>query len=479
MMFEGGKYVLNVPTDHGKSVVTTFLFPILSLIENPNESHIICGASLADSKSRLQAIQFELETNRGLILECPRLARPPEREGRIWAATQFNIAGRTINKRDPSVYAGSIGGKDIKGRRGKLIMDDIEGLEAQTSPAERAKLLNWVRLEAWRCYEDRSETERPLLIAVGTPFDPDSIYFSLEDQGWEVRRYSAYTFEGTVTYDNPPAKQRQAHYLWPRKAEKIAEARASMTKEQFSIQYRMDPTGGDHSRLSSKEIKAALAESTFEGEEPRTFVSLDPASGSANRRADYAGISVTRIYWEAGEQLPKVEILEAHKFTQGAKEQIDFCADRAAFYECPILVETNAMQAIYKEFFTLFHPEVLVIKQHTTRRHKESQRYGLHILKTLLQQRRMSVAQSQLESEGVKALVSEIKDLGAPGMHDHIACSVWFAFLRMYRTARSTPPQIVSGWGQRVQAPGTYVDREPTATGSKSGWGSIGQYRRW
>src|SRR5205085_3808894 len=84
MMFKGGKHVVNWPTDHGKSTVVSYLFPILSLMDNPDETHIICGANISDSKSRLQAIQMELETNELLIRDFPHLAKPTKKEGRRW-----------------------------------------------------------------------------------------------------------------------------------------------------------------------------------------------------------------------------------------------------------------------------------------------------------------------------------------------------------------------------------------------------------
>src|SRR5262249_20210911 len=66
-MFEGGYLVVNVPTDHMKSSLGCFLFPILSLMEGANETHIVCGANINDSRRRVQAIARELETNKELI----------------------------------------------------------------------------------------------------------------------------------------------------------------------------------------------------------------------------------------------------------------------------------------------------------------------------------------------------------------------------------------------------------------------------
>src|SRR5215472_7520850 len=183
-MFEGGYLIVNWPTDHAKSTMGCFLFPLLSLMENPDETHIICGANINDSKRRVQALTREIETNKALVRDFPWIAKPEDKVGRVWATTQFNVAGRTLNKPNPSVLAAAVGSNDVKGRRGKLLMDDIEGEDARWSPLKRQQLYSWLALEAWRCFEDRHETTRPLLCLLGTPFDVDSIYFRMEAQEW-------------------------------------------------------------------------------------------------------------------------------------------------------------------------------------------------------------------------------------------------------------------------------------------------------
>lgn len=459
LMFEGGYRVVNWPTDHMKSYTADFLFPILSLIDDPNSTHLICGANIADSKSRVFALELELETNERLTEDFPWVAKPEHKDGRIWTATHFNVVGRTVVNRNYSVLAVSTTSKDVRGRRGKLIMDDIEGTEARNSPAEREKLLRWVREEGWRCLEDWKDNPRPLLIALGTPFDSDSIYFNLELQGWARRWFPAYTTEQTTNSMGEPWFK--TTYAWPRKAEKVREAREQMTKEQFSIAYLMDPKGGDPNRLSAMEILDLLKEGKFEEGATKTFASLDPASGSTLRRADYAGVAVVRINWKYGEPLPTVNVLEAHKDTQGSIEQVHFCAQLAKEYgDCPVIVETNAMQRTYAELFQHLHPETQVIRHNTTDDKKFHEKYGLTILPTLLRASRLLAPREKLESEGFKALVKEIRDLGQSNTHDHIACSIWFAIRHMYEQARAIP-KIVNGYAPGAGRAWAQPYREP------------------
>lgn len=461
-MFEGGYLVINWPTDHSKSTTGTFLFPLLSLMENPDETHIICGANLADSKRRLKALELEIETNQALVRDFPWVGKPA-REQRIWTALQFNVAGRSENKPNPSVYASAIGANELKGRRGKLLMDDIEGEDARWSPTKREQMYSWLKLEAWRCYEDKRESYRPLLCLLGTPFDVDSIYFRVEAEDWKVMRRRCYLDGGLMPdvqvfdangkpWNNPPRK-----YLWEKKKDKVERARRRLRKIEFSIAYLMDPTGGDDSKLSSAQLTQRMRESEFEAPQHLTFAALDPASGSTNRQADYAGIAVTRINWPQGEDLPYVEVLEAESFEQGLFEQVHRMAHLASIYNCPVIYEGNSQQeGVYRDTFLHLHPEVRLIRHYTTNTSKFDTQLGLTVVKTLGVCYRLHVAEDKLESEGIQTLVREIRDLAPPfSTHNHISAAIWFAIRHCYGLARhagKTPKsgyEVVNPWRQQ------------------------------
>lgn len=435
-MFEGGKVVINLPTDHMKSVISSFVFPILSLAADPNESHIICGANQNDSKRRVQSIQRELETNHRLIKHYPWLAKPEGKgQSRHWSTTELTISGRTVNKPNPSILAAAVGSADIRGRRGKLILDDVEGDKHRWSQLARTQLYDFVKLEAIRCYESPNETSRPLLCALGTPFTVDSLYFSLQNEGWDVIRYPVFNTDGTL--------------LWPEKAKKVADAQRALNKEQFAIAYIMDPTGGDPSMLSSGQIRDLMREPNFDPEGWTTLVSIDPATGSHHRQADYCGIVVLRIRWPAGDKLPEVQVLKALKVTDGLWEQVHKCASLSAEYNAPVIYETNGQQGgTYQQAFGHLHPETQLIRHYTTQGNKFDTEMGLTVLKTLLRDRRMETLATELETEGVKTLVHELRDLGQGG-HDHICCALWFVVRHMYQSARMyAGPRMANGYGQ-------------------------------
>ncbi len=473
LMFEGGSHVVNLATDHIKSLSSQFFFPILSLMEDPDEAHILIGSNLNDSKRRLQMIQRELETNMALVNDYPWLKKPvnAKQQGIAWSRTELTVDGRTQNRPNPSVYACAVGSNDIRGRRGKLLMDDVEGEDARHYAAKRRALYDFIKLEAIRCLESSHESNRPLLMALGTPFDSDSIYFRLEREGWQVLRYPAYTVDWSKVCEYSKKQDQWAripdsYFLWPQKRDKVLSQDPhfgrGMTKDQFAIAYLLDPFLANPGRLSLSDIERLTGEAPFTEQDGwTTYVSLDTASGSETARADYAGISVCQIRWPKGEELPQVQVLSCFKFTQGLFEQVHLCAELAAQFGCPVIVEANFGGSTYRNAFIHLHPEVKLIEVYTTRDKKLDEKMGLTVVRTLVNRSRLRVPQSQLESDGIKAFQMEITELGSDRYHDHIACSVWFVVRYCFDQVRMM--------SQTIQP----------YSGGRSGWGGSGGWRAY
>ena len=473
-MYLGGKMVAEFATDHCKSEGASRFFPIMSLASDPDEAHIIVGANDADSKRRIQVVQRDLEGNHQLIKDFPWLKKPPKLKdggsgGVAWSRKELTISGRSSNRPNPSIYACATGSNDIRGRRGKLIMDDIEGEEHRHYALKRRQLYDFVKLEAVRCLEDTHESKRPLLIALGTPFDQASIYFRLEQEDWKLMKVSAYTqdwekirqsaymklADGKQSNTTTPWAERAAllpdkYFTWPRKRFKITSQDPyfgkGMTKAQFSIAYLLDPSAGDPTRLSLQQMQRLVSETDFPQEgDWTTVVSLDPAAGVKTHFADYAGISVVKIRWPRDQKLPETQVLEAHRFEQGLFEQVGFCADLCAKYSCDLVYESNAQQGgTYANAFSHLRPEVRLIPVYTTHGAKFDTEMGLTVIRTLVKERRLMVPEGQLDSEGMRFLLEEVRDLGTE-KHDHITCSVWFVVNWLYQQVRAyNGPKLVS-----------------------------------
>jgi cytochrome oxidase Cu insertion factor (SCO1/SenC/PrrC family) len=286
-----------------------------------------------------------------------------------------------------------------------------------------------------RSYEDTSKTPRPLFANIGTPYDVDSIHFKLIETG-------------EFTLFRQPYKYDSGRLIWPAKKDKISKLRHTWDDRQFAIAMELNPKGDDNSVLSAAEIMTLGHETEAKlQKETATFVSLDPASGSRKRRADYAGLAVVRIEWTQGEPLPKVEVLEAFKIRDEAIYQVQEAAALARRYNCPVVAEVNAMQKVYKGLFQHFAGDVRVIQHYTTAKNKQDNQMGLTVLKTLLRNGRFKMLSPDgqtRQTEGMKALVRELRDLGT-GAHDHICCAVWFSVWYMFQRVRNRNlPKVVS-----------------------------------
>jgi hypothetical protein len=463
-MLGGGMLCFRWFTDGAKSKTGTFFFPILSLAAGPDEAHILCCDNFDDSKRRLQTVERELETNTLLTTDFPWLKKPTRSKtgsSPTWSRRELTIAGRSSNRPDPSLYAASTTAGDVRQRRGKLIMDDIEGKDARVRASVRKELYEFVKLEAIRTWEDRAESERPLICAMGTPYDVDSIYIKLpnEDPDYEVISVPAYTVpwekvkhyaymmlpDGSRSNTKTPWEERaqllpDKIFTWPRKRMKITKQDPvfgrGMTKLQFFLAYLLDPTGGDPMRLSSEQMARLVEEANFKDEGAWiTVVSLDPAAGV---EADYCGISVVRLRWPKNDDLPEVQLLEAHRHEGGLFEHSNFAADLCWKYPetekgqnegrpCRLIYESNAQQGgTYKNWFRNVRPEIRLVPIYTSEGAKFDTKMGLTVIRTLVKQQRLGVPESQITSEGIETFLTEVRDLGSEREHDHIAASVWF-----------------------------------------------------
>jgi hypothetical protein len=473
-MLVGGMLIFRWFTDGAKSKTITFFFPIASLAAGPDEAHVLVCDNFDDSKRRVQQLERELEANVQLITDFPWLAKPKRTKTGstvTWSRREFTVSGRSSNRPDPSMYAASISAGDVRQRRGKLLGDDIEGKDSRLRASVRKELYDFVKLEAIRCWEDRAESHRPLICWAGTPYDVDSIYIKLpqENPDYQVVTVPAYTqawdkvsqwaypklADGTRSNTKTPWEERakllpEKLFTWPRKRMKITKQDPmfgrGMTKLQYFLAYMLDPTGGDPMRLSSDQLQKLVEKAEF-GEEGAwiTVVALDPAAGVEQ---DYCGISAVRIRWPREEELPEVQLLEAHRFEQGLIEQTDFAADLCWKYleteegqwkgrPCRLIYENNAMQGgTYKNSFTHRRPEIRLVPIYTGSG-KFDTKMGLTVIRTLVKQERLGVPESQVDSEGIQTFLTEVRDLGSEREHDHIAASVWFVVTWLWKQVRA------------------------------------------
>lgn len=422
--FEGGLLDVMWPTLHGKTTIFNLLFPIASLANNPDGAHILMGSNLDDSKSNLALIQQHLENNEALVEDYPWLA--PAKGHATWNTRTVNVVGRSsMSNRNPSVYALGPGISNLKGLRGMVVADDLEGERERNSPVAAERLYQWVTMMALRMVEDVSDNPRRLFVNAGTPFFPDSLHFRLAKyHGFKMLRVPFRHPDGRLVW---PAKRALVRELWHRWDD---------GGPIFKIAMELDPTGGREDMMSLDQLIELGRQRTVDpaAETWLKFICLDPASGSSGQRADYAGLSLNRLTWRVDEKWPRVETGAAWRVHGGIMDQLRLCnALKERHPDARIVIEGNATQeANYTHLIHEFFPHLLKFVDfvYTTEQKKNGfdDKLGIEAMIHMLREHYWTISTAEGErglSEGKRTLFNEIKDFGRV-KDDHILMSVWF-----------------------------------------------------
>jgi hypothetical protein len=467
-LFQGGLREYLLPTEHAKTTYGAIVFPLASLVVSGGDArHIVGATNLREASQRVKQVKTVIELNsNGIVDDFPWLRRW---KGKPWTVNEIWVEGAStsISNINASVTAIGRGARDIKGRRAKTVFDDLEGMNEALTQAERDRLWNWLTLEALRCLEDPEFFERPLVALLGTPYSVDSLYFRAQRAGFKVFRQ--------------PFRYANGDLIWPEKRAKIAVLKRALstTPGAFEIAMKLDPKAADPDAMSYDEIRQkSQAEATRFDETVGHFRYnvLDPASGSSNKRVDYAGIAHVKIRWPRASQrmegesledveLPWVEVYEPRAYKHGVISQVKLMQQIQHRFGGPIIFETNGPQATtYRRLFEAFANEVALIGFYTGT-NKWDGRMGILVVREIAKAGRLKIfprehPEEELEEDqdlaveatdlledqavvggdihdaGVRALLYEIRDLDDPKAHNHIVHGIWFAVRHSWEQRR-------------------------------------------
>jgi len=236
----GGLYSYSIPTDTGKS----FLLEVTAcarLVANPNRRIIM--VKINDGAAR--EVTAELARRMFQISQLKLNGAPmyPGTEPMLrWSRGRtgidpwgigngFSVEGRDYLDRNvnESVKSYALGSRDLQGKRGDTLVDDVERQEEADSDAYRRQLR--VRIDAvLRTLEAKVDS---LWMIVGTPFHADSIY-----------SYVTRALEGVsrpFEQIHRPYKNPDGSYLWPERAEKAEIHRKTMSTTSLAAAYELTP----------------------------------------------------------------------------------------------------------------------------------------------------------------------------------------------------------------------------------------------
>lgn len=431
----GGVYAFMYATDHGKSMEIEII-AVLALILDADLRIIIIKINDAAAQETAQAIAIKLEkaSDRYPAVK-PRVAWRSELPHGIskgfWIAGADFIEGRNINR---SVRCYGLGSKDLQGKRGLTMIDDIEtDLEAQSAALR-------TRLEARLDSVLRTLTaDIDLWAMYGTPQHEGSVYHQVPAKlaatgiAHEIIRRPAILPDGT--------------YLMPSRKTKIEVHRATMSKQAFAASYELKPLAakrptpeqietlikhrGMHIPANETEFKDWLSyELQRMGVEPRFqaqlladcefYIGWDPA---------------TTGEWAAG------VIARVQRHTWGLRSYKSAGADvydqalhihayALQFPSAEIVLEKNSVQKAFKDVYEQVYPDEFVT-MHGTFSNKE---HGLISIPAMVAEMREGYFHLpwQNEEDSEEEFGDLIAEINAWSMtaHPHIIPAYWFGWHR-------------------------------------------------
>ena len=278
------KLLVMMPAGHSKTTTTRFLCAYV-IARNPNVRIMSIMNNATDAEMNLGALERALEDPDSLLTQ----EHGPFKSARNWKATQFSVAKRTIDDKDPTFAAYGTGSNVFGHRADIVICDDIVTLENSgpgVSDMQRQKIHDWF-------FQGVMAVPPPggKVVVIGTAADLRDLHHELQkpQHGFKVIKLQA------IIDDD------EKEVLWP---------------ERYPYQWLDDQRESDFTAFMKRYQNEALDESTLRftaenlerckdytrkwGEitqamrdDNRTtvIVSLDPASGQS-RRAKYCGICV-------------------------------------------------------------------------------------------------------------------------------------------------------------------------------------------
>lgn len=243
-LLQGGIYSVMYPTDYGKSTLIEMTVVLGLLLDHDARFIVVkineqAARECAEELARKCALAAEVTHEQSLKpLITWRGEQPFGVGGGFWVKGA-NHAGRNTNR---SVHCYALGSRDLQGKRGRTLIDDIETQEEANSLAMRLQLEK--RISAvMRTLEDKPDA---LWAVLGTPYHETSIHFDLVTKlrGLGVR------------YDEIRREPRlpDGSALWPDRVAKMEIHRRVMSKTEFAAAYELRPVS--QRRFTVAEINA-------------------------------------------------------------------------------------------------------------------------------------------------------------------------------------------------------------------------------
>lgn len=281
---------ISAPRGYSKSTVCSKIYPIwAALFKQYGDISIVSASEDFVVREIMTNIRAEFENNK----KIQSLFGPQKTDQ--WSASYFKL------KNGIAFEGVGVNGQLRGGRRGVIILDDVESNESVLSEEQRSKLRDKVNKEIIPKLLPES-----ICCIVGTIIHPLCYLKEVlnnKDNGWTKREYRAYhDAKATDT-----RKMRQGNELWPEmwSHEKLQKRKAAIGSTAFASEYLNDPISDNSSPIKEEYIR-------FWEELPQeysVYIVLDPAY-TENEKSDFKVAVVVAVDTKGNRYL--VEYLRTH-----------------------------------------------------------------------------------------------------------------------------------------------------------------------
>lgn len=444
-LLSGGIYSVMYPTDYGKSTMIDIVV-VLGLMLDFNRRFIVVkiNESAAAETSgeicgKLQraADVFSLADVRPLV--AWRNGSPFGISNGFWVggADRSVGVGRNSNR---SVHVYALGSRDLQGKRGPTLVDDVETQEEANSLAMRQQLEK--RLSAvMRTLEDRPDA---LWAVLGTPYHETSVYFDfvIKLRGLGVR-YEEIRREPRLPDGSP---------LWPQREKKMEIHRRTMTKTEFAAAYELRPVSSR--RISLEEIEALKEfnwpiprhEPEFRAWLKAMLIAQKPEFRAADSWENEVLGRLARLEFYVGwdpattgdHAISAVALLGRQTYLLRASLGVGDVWDQALhvktlfelFPSSSVIIEKNAQQKAFKDVFEKACPEAPIFGYGTyAAAYRESYAASMPAFMADVREGYLHIpwGNSEMSEAEFTDFVNELERYG-PTAHPHIIPSIWFCW---------------------------------------------------
>lgn len=335
------------PRGHGKSVLTSLVFPLWAICTQRKRFIVLLSSSSAIAEGFLASITRELEENALLRRDFGELVgREKWTDRDILTSTGIRVSARGV---DSSLR----GMRSFESRPDLIICDDLEDEEMVLNPQNREKLKNWFFGSVLNLLGPTGD-----VFVIGTILHHDSL-LSLLLKAWRGRRYQALSPEGEALW---PGYYDGERLLLIKNGDGQKEGIGTLA---FECEYQNNPISPEEQLFRAGWIRYYSPEE-LKGE-LLVVTALDPALGGGgrwqghSRQGDYSALVTV------GQQGGKIYVLEVELVRGSPRETLEAAVrnfQRWSTSSSPVTltgtpevsthflclaIETNAFQVVLKD----------------------------------------------------------------------------------------------------------------------------------